>query len=167
MVVKFGGYIAMRVFTLNSIMDDPYHAREIGLSGEERNKIVGLVKEMDEIVSCRSERKGEPILGPHVAISGYDEVIETISNPSKAGGILEQIFDIMKKYKIDSQFYHSLGEAFADAGLKPKPETKRAIDYGTEMHEKYIRYLSGSHYSLKDIEHDISWIVDEKKIGKN
>lgn len=132
MAVKLSSWLWIRNSNILPVLENPYNETGRYMNPEGKAELARIVEEMDGITSFDLSATDEPLLGPNVVLSGYQEVVQKTSDLKKYGDLLERVHGVMRDVFVDPTFYRMLGEAFAECGARPRGETKAAIDYGTK-----------------------------------
>lgn len=146
MAVKLSSWLWMRNNDLEPIVKEEFRARNMYMTDEHRKELGRIIDEMDDVVSFEDQVVDRPFVGENVALPGYIEIVQSVRDVGRYASLLEDVHGVMRNYLVQPEFYRRLGQAFAENGARPSPDTKKAIDYGTKLEE----YYNASMYSRTD-----------------
>lgn len=143
MAIQLSAWLCLRNNGLGYLTDkeNKRHYKWSGVSDEDIKSLQEIIKQVDELHSESTFLDvNDRMIGPHVDVPVTARYEEFSKDPKESAKLFTKIHDILKKYRISSDIYRRLGEAFKEIGAVPEGEVEEAIAYGTEMHNYCRRH---------------------------
>ncbi len=157
MAIRLSSWLSLRNNELGYLTkeENKRHHKWPGISDKDIDKLKGLIKQIDKVHNESAFLLTREIShGEHHIIPITVKYEEFSKNPEMSGNLFTEIHSVLKKYRIESSIYHSLGNAFNEIGAVPEGEVAEAILYGTRMHSRYQSKLTNGFGSW---EHEFCW----------